>query len=115
MDQLLSGGRGRADSGSRTTMERIRAVFADSLHLNCSEEGLTHEEMLDEAASLDSIAVVEFLTAVEKEFGIELDPAILEFEFLRDIRALASYIEDRSDRPSAIETDDAPIAPPPNE
>jgi acyl carrier protein len=100
MDQLLSGGRGRLDGTAYTTMERIRAVFADSLHLNCSEEGLTHEEMLDEAASLDSIAVVEFLTAVEKEFGIELEPAVLEFEFLRDFGALASYIEERISRRS---------------
>jgi acyl carrier protein len=98
MDELLSVGRGRLDSASRTTMERIRAVFADSLHLNCSEEGPTHEEMLDEAAGLDSIAVVEFLTAVEKEFGIELEPAVLEFEFLRDFGALASYIEERISR-----------------
>jgi acyl carrier protein len=100
MDQLLTGGRGRLVSASRTTMERIRAVFADSLHLNCSEEGLTHQEMLDEAASLDSIAVVEFLTAIEKEFGIELEPAVLEFEFLRDFGALASYIEERISRRS---------------
>ena len=111
MDQLLSRGSGTPDNVSLGTMARIRTVFAASLQLNQSGEGLAYEEMLDEAASLDSIAVLEFLTAVEKEFGIELDPAILEFEFLRDIRALASDIEDRSDRPSAIETDDAPIRP----
>ena len=99
MDQLLNGGRGRLNGSARTTMERIRAVFADSVHLNCTEEGLTHEEMLDKAVSLDSIAVVEFLTAVEKEFGIELEPAVLEFEFLRDFGALASYIEERISRP----------------
>jgi len=99
MDQLLNGGRGRLNGSARTTMERIRAVFAESLHLNCNEEGLTYQKMLDEAANLDSIAVLEFLTAVEKEFGIELEPAVLEFEFLRDFGALASYIEERISRP----------------
>jgi acyl carrier protein len=111
MDQLLSRGSGRPDNVSPETMARIRRVFAASLQWDRDGEDLTYEEMLDEAASLDSIAVLEFLTAVEKEFGVELDPAVLEFEFLRDIRALASYIEDRIDRPSGTETDDASIRP----
>jgi acyl carrier protein len=76
-------------------MERIRTVFTDSLHLIHNGKGLSYDEMLDQAAGLDSIAVLQFLTAVEKEFGIELEPAALEFEFLRDIEALASYLEDR--------------------
>jgi acyl carrier protein len=70
---------------------------------------LTYEEMLDEAAGLDSVAVVEFLTAVEKEFGVELEPAVLEFEFLRDFAALASYVEDRIRRPSGSDTDDGAV------
>jgi acyl carrier protein len=95
MDQLLSSGSGTPDSASRETMERIRAVFTDSLHWNHNGKELSYEEMLDEAAALDSIAALEFLAAVEKEFGIELEPAVIEFEFLRDIAALASYVEDR--------------------
>jgi acyl carrier protein len=62
--------------------------------------------MSDEATDLDSIAVLEFLTPIEKEFGIELDPAVLEFEFLRDIEALASYVDNRLRRPSEIDQRD---------
>ena len=109
MDQLLSRGADWPGLASRETMERIRRVFANSLHLNCGEKGLTYEEMLDEAVSLDSIAVLDFLTALEKEFGVELDPAVLEFEFLRDIAGLASYIEDRINGASGVETDDGSI------
>jgi acyl carrier protein len=101
MDQLLSRDSRRQDSISR---ERIRAVFANSLRLNSRDEELAYEQILDEATSLDSIAVVEFLAAVEKEFGVELEPAVIEFEFLRDVAALASYIEDRLRRPSKLET-----------
>jgi acyl carrier protein len=104
MDQLLSRDSRRQDSISRETRERIRAVFANSLRLNSRDEELTYEQILDEATSLDSIAVVEFLAAVEKEFGVELEPAVIEFEFLRDVAALASYIEDRLRRPSKLET-----------
>jgi acyl carrier protein len=98
MDQLLSCG-----NASGEAMERIRRVFAGILHLNGNEQGMSYEEMLDRAASLDSIAVLEFLTAVEKEFGIQLEPAVIEFEFLRDVAALAAYIEDRIGKPSANE------------
>jgi acyl carrier protein len=104
MDQLLSIGRGR-DSVLEETMERIRRVFAD-LHLDGGGQVPSHAEMLDAAASLDSIAVLEFMAAVEKEFGIQLEPAAIEFEFLRDVVALAAYIEDRIKRPSDIGTDE---------
>jgi acyl carrier protein len=97
MDELLSHGAStrRPGGASRETLERILAIFADSLHLNAVEGAPTYEEMLEEAARLDSIAVLEFLTAVEKDFGVALEPAVLEFEFLRDLAGLASYIEDR--------------------
>ena len=98
MDQLLSCG-----NASGEAMERIRKVFAGLLHSNCNGQDVSHEEMLDAPASLDSIAVLEFLTAVEKEFGVQLEPAVIEFEFLRDVAALAAYIEDRIGRPSGNE------------
>ena len=103
MDQLLNRGSHWPHSVSKETMERIRMVFAGSLHLSHNGKELPYEEMLDKATGLDSIAVLEFLTAIEKEFGIELEPAVLEFEFLRDIEALASYVEDRLRRTSDID------------
>ena len=106
MDELLSCGAsaGRLGGTSCVTLERILALFADSVHLDTGAKGLTYEEILDEVARLDSIAVLEFLIVVEKEFGVELEPAVLEFEFLRDVRGLASYIEDRTRKPSGQET-----------
>jgi len=106
MDELLIPEAGRPGAATRDVRERIRAVFVESLHVPAAGEGLTYEEMLDEAASFDSIAVLEFLTAVEKEFGVQLEPAVLEFEFLRDVEALASYIEDRLGTPSRLEAEE---------
>ncbi|MGP0071183.1 MAG: acyl carrier protein [Bryobacteraceae bacterium] len=87
---------GRLIAGQET-MARIRKVFVESLHLNIRGEELPYEQMLEEAVTLDSIAVLEFITAVEKEFGITMEPKFLEveFDFLRDLSALASYIEHR--------------------
>jgi acyl carrier protein len=81
--------------GSRDTMARIRRVFVESLHLNVREHQVAYEQMLEEVASLDSIALLEFVTAVEKEFRIKIEPELLDFDFLRDLPALASYIEQR--------------------
>jgi len=80
---------------SPETMARIKRVFVDSLHSNVREEELPYEQMLEEAAILDSVAVLEFVTAVEKEFGITLETELLEFDFLRDLSVLALYIEQR--------------------
>ena len=81
--------------GSRDVMARIRRVFVESLHLNVRDDQVEYQQMLEEVASLDSIALLEFVTAVEKEFGIKMEPELLDFDFLRDLPALASYIEQR--------------------
>jgi acyl carrier protein len=82
-------------SGSRDTMARIRKVFVESLHLVIRDDQVPYEQMLEEVAILDSIALLEFVTAVEREFGIRMEPELLDFDFLRDLPALASHIEQR--------------------
>jgi acyl carrier protein len=86
------------------TLDRIQKVFVESIPVSASQEDLPHDLKLDEAASLDSIAVLEFMTAVEKEFGIAIEPEFLEFDFLRDLPALASYVERRMKRRPDSET-----------
>ncbi|MGA3041452.1 MAG: hypothetical protein ABSF54_11770 [Bryobacteraceae bacterium] len=58
---------------SRETMERIRKVLVESLRLNVRQEELPCQQMLEEAAILNSTAVLEFVTAAEQEFGEALD------------------------------------------
>jgi acyl carrier protein len=54
--------------------------------------------------------VLEFVTAVEKEFGITMEPKFLEveFDFLRDLSVLASYIEQRMEARPAADSVGAP-------
>jgi acyl carrier protein len=47
---------------------------------------------------LDSLAVIEFVAALEKEFGITLEPELLRLDFVSDLPQLARYIEDRAAR-----------------
>jgi acyl carrier protein len=79
-------------------MQRIRRVFVESLHLNLPEENFSYEAQLDETVGLDSVAVIEFITALEQEFGITFEPEMLTIELVRSIQDLAAYIDERKMR-----------------
>lgn len=83
---------------SGETLDRIRRVFIESLHLNLQAGDLAGGDKLNEAAGLDSVAVLEFVAALEKEFEITLEPEMLTIEVVGDLKLLAAYIDDRSAR-----------------
>jgi acyl carrier protein len=87
-----------AASGSLDTMRRIRRIFIESLHLNLREEDFSYEARLDEAVGLDSVAVLEFVTAIEKEFGITFEPEMLTIAVVRDLKGLAAYVDQQTTR-----------------
>ena len=76
-------------------------MFVESLGLNLSEAELDYERKLDEYAGLDSLAVLEFITAIEKEFGITIEPELLRLDFVSDLGELAAYVELRTARASS--------------
>ena len=106
MDEFLGGAKPARSphSASPDTLDRIQKVLVESTRVSEGNPHLPYAQKLDEAASLDSIAVLEFLMAVEAEFGIAIEPEFLEFAFLRDLPALASYVEDRMKRRTDSET-----------
>ncbi|HLG96251.1 MAG TPA: acyl carrier protein [Bryobacteraceae bacterium] len=85
-----------ADSSFDELKPRIRRVFIKSLHLNMREDELTYQTKLDEVAGLDSLAVLEFVAALEKEFNISFEPEMLTIEVVRDLNQLAGYIGRRT-------------------
>jgi acyl carrier protein len=74
---------------------RIRKVLNMSLSLGLPEEELENLEMLDECFGVDSLAVLEFVVALEKEFTITIAPEQLELAVLKDLSRLACYIASR--------------------
>ena len=81
--------------GMSETEKRIRHVLNTSLSLELSEEELIQAVNLDELFGVDSLAILEFVTALEKEFGIRLDPEHLEMDLLKNLPRLSSYVESR--------------------
>ena len=66
-----------------------------SLHLNLTEADLDYEQRLDESVGMDSLAMIEFVTAVEPEFGITIEPELLRLDFVRSLPRLCAYVEAR--------------------
>jgi acyl carrier protein len=51
--------------------------------------------LVEGGLALDSVAILEFLLALEQEFDVELDPgALLQAQALRTIGSLAAFVED---------------------
>ena len=88
-------------------MDRVRRVFIESLHLNLTEEDLHYEDKLDESVGLDSVAVLDFVTALEKEFRITFETEMLTIDLVRDLKELAVYVDERVAR-SANVADERP-------
>jgi acyl carrier protein len=76
-------------------LSRVRAVFVESLGLNLTEDEVRGVTQLTEIAGVDSMAALVFVAAVEKEFGIVIEPERLELSFLADLPRLAAYVEAR--------------------
>ena len=100
MDQPLNSAEptGNLRGASGETADRIHKAFVESLRLPAGETDLPREQRLAEATGLDSIAVLEFVAAVENEFGITIEPEFLEFDFVTDLPRLVAYIQERTGR-----------------
>jgi acyl carrier protein len=76
-------------------LDRLRRVADGSLNLGLSAEELESFNRLDEAAGMDSLSLLEFISGVEKEFGVTLAEDELRIEVLADLPALASRLKSR--------------------
>ena len=75
--------------------QRLQSLAARSLQLNLSAEEIATVTRLDEVAGLDSLTILEFVSAVEKEFGITFGASEMRADILVDLPALAERISRR--------------------
>ncbi|MEE2778233.1 MAG: acyl carrier protein [Acidobacteriota bacterium] len=79
--------------------ERIRQVLKESLKLNVADDELKEVKRVDDLLGLDSIALLEFVMGLEREFGVTFDPERLDSEFVSDLDGLARYVRERLGEP----------------
>lgn len=72
---------------------RIRRTLIGSLELDLKENEIADGVNFDEMFGLDSIAAIEFVIALEKEFEITIEPERLTSSSLKNLDGLSVYIE----------------------
>lgn len=75
--------------------QRLQRLAVSSLNLDLSAGELATLTRLDEVAGLDSLTILEFVAAVEKEFGITLRENELRANLLANLPELAERISER--------------------
>jgi acyl carrier protein len=73
---------------TRQRLERLREIIAEHLELNVDE--LADDSHFIEVHEADSLALMDVLAALEKEFSIEIDQA--QFARMLDLRSVHDVV-----------------------
>jgi acyl carrier protein len=74
------------------TLSRIADVIARSTGANVTPEQLGAQTRLDDLVPLDSLALLEFATELEKEFAVRFEPEQMTHEFFVDLGGLLGFL-----------------------
>jgi acyl carrier protein len=74
---------------------RVRAIFADTLNIDVPSD----ETDLIEAGYIDSLALVELLFAIEREFSVSVPLDELEIDNFRNVRSIGELVAAANGRP----------------
>jgi len=77
---------------------RIRRILIDSLELKLQADEIEDSTNFDDVFGLDSVAVIEFVIALEKEFQITIAPEYLDSKNLKNLDRLSAYIKKSTER-----------------
>jgi len=75
--------------------DRIRAAVEKSLRIEIDREEFASAERMDDFLGMDSIAAMEIVVALEKEFGIVFEGNMLSVKEIGDLAGLQAYLEKR--------------------
>jgi len=79
--------------------DRIGAIFSGALHLDVP----SHDMDLFETGVLDSLAFVELLLQLEREFGVTTSVDDLDVATFRSIAAIADFVHGRCGQSAVTE------------
>ena len=80
--------------------ERVAAILAGALHLDVP----SHDLDLFETGVLDSLAFVELLLQLEREFGVTTSVDDLDVATFRTIETIADFVHARAGDPAATDS-----------
>ena len=84
------------DSRIQNIVDGLRSLVANELGLNLELEDVDADApLLEGGLNLDSLAIVELITLIEKTFGFEFGEQDLNMEAFASLRTLAGVIAHR--------------------
>ena len=72
---------------------RILEVIIRDLELNIGRDELQNADRLDELFGMDSIAIVELVVGIEKEFDIKIPPEHLMIAIFQNVNTIAEHVQ----------------------
>ncbi len=79
-----------------STQERVKILLEDVLHLNGRTAAWNAQTpLLGGLAQLDSLAVVEVISAIEKNFNFHIEDDEINADMLATLQSLTQFIEQK--------------------
>lgn len=77
-------------------LEEVKNILGDVLSLGDAKNSLTeHSALLGSIPELDSMAVVNLITALEEHFGITVDDDEISASTFETLGSLATFVEQK--------------------
>ena len=80
--------------GIENIKERIKGLIAEKFKVDDNIKDTAF--LVDYGLGVDSVSTLEFVVALEKEFGVEIDESEINPVILKDINSVADYIAGKS-------------------
>jgi acyl carrier protein len=81
--------------GAAELSGKIREIFSDTLNIEVPSD----ETDLIDAGYIDSLALVELLFAIEREFGVSVPLDALEIDNFRNVRSIGELVAAANGQP----------------
>lgn len=77
-------------------LEEVRAILGESLQLGPRAQKLQPQTpLLGNLPELDSLAVVNVITAIEERYAVVIDDDELSADIFRDVGSLMAFVEQK--------------------
>lgn len=77
-------------------IDEVRSILGDSLQLGQRAQKLdSNTPLLGNLPELDSLAVVNVITAIEDHYGVTIDDDEIDAEIFRDLGSLTAFVEQK--------------------
>ena len=81
---------------STELVTQLKTIIAEELDVNLTVEEIDDNvSLFEEGLGFDSIAIVEFISAIEKHFDFEFDDSELDPENFKSLQILADLISSK--------------------